>query len=112
VPMEMINIGFGNCLATSRIIAVARADSSPLKRLVENAGAENRLIDATSGRKTRSVIVTDSHHVVLSHQSPATIRDKLTGKTEATADDDDTWRPRATQRSAASQSSKGGPQRD
>lgn len=112
MPIEMINIGFGNCLAVSRIIAVARADSSPLKRLMENAGAENRLIDATSGRKTRSVVITDSHHVVLSHQSPATIRDKLTGKTEATADDDDSWTPRATQRSAASQGGRGGRQRD
>jgi regulator of extracellular matrix RemA (YlzA/DUF370 family) len=85
----MINIGFGNCLAAHRVVAVARADSSPLKRLVENASAENRLIDATSGRKTRSVVVTDSHHVILSHQSPATIRDKLIGKTEATADEDE-----------------------
>ena len=91
MPIEMINIGFGNCLAVGRIVAVARADSSPLKRLMENAGAENRLVDATSGRKTRSVVITDSHHVVLSHQSPATIRDKLTGKTEATDDDDDGW---------------------
>jgi len=107
MPIEMINIGFGNSLAVSRIIAVARADSSPLKRLMENAGAENRLVDATSGRKTRSVVITDSHHVVLSHQSPATIRDKLTGKTEAMADDDDDWTPRATP-VRASQSSRGG----
>ena len=112
MPIEMINIGFGNCLAVNRIIAVARADSSPLKRLMENAAAENRLVDATSGRKTRSVVITDSHHVVLSHQSPATIRDKLIGRTEATADDDDGWRPGATQRSAASQSSRGGRERD
>ncbi len=89
MPIEMINIGFGNCLAASRVVAVARADSSPLKRLVENASAENRLIDATSGRKTRSVVITDSHHVILSHQSPTTIRDKLIGKAEATADDED-----------------------
>jgi regulator of extracellular matrix RemA (YlzA/DUF370 family) len=85
----MVNIGFGNSVAVHRVVAVARADSSPLKRLVETAAAENRLVDATSGRKTRSIVITDSHHVLLSHQSPAAIRDKLVGRTEATADDDE-----------------------
>jgi regulator of extracellular matrix RemA (YlzA/DUF370 family) len=85
----MINIGFGNSVAVNRVVAVVRADSSPLKRLVENAGAENRLVDATSGRKTRSIVITDSHHVLLSHQSPAAIRDKLVGRTEATADEEE-----------------------
>jgi regulator of extracellular matrix RemA (YlzA/DUF370 family) len=89
MPIEMVNIGFGNCVATSRVVAVVRADSSPLKRLIETAGNDNRLIDATSGRKTRSIIVTDSHQVILSHQSPATIRDKLIGRAEAIAEEDD-----------------------
>jgi len=90
MPIEMINIGFGNAVAVARVVVVARADSSPLRRLIDNAAGENRLIDATSGRKTRSIVVTDSHHVILSHQSPATIRDKLIGRTEATADEDET----------------------
>lgn len=89
MPIEMINIGFGNSIAVGRVVAVARADSSPLRRLIDNAAGENRLIDATSGRKTRSIVITDSHHVILSHQSPATIRDKLTGSAEPTAEDDD-----------------------
>jgi hypothetical protein len=87
MPIEMVNIGFGNCLATARVVVVARADSSPLKRLIEKAWSENRLVDATSGRKTRSVVITDSNHVILSHQSPSTIRDKLIGRTEATAEE-------------------------
>lgn len=88
MPIEMINIGFGNCVAGARVVAVARADSSPLKRLVETAAADNRLIDATSGRKTRSIVITDSNHVLLSHQSPSAIRDKLVGRVEATTDDE------------------------
>ena len=89
MALEMINIGFGNCVASSRVVVVVRADSSPLRRLIENAAAENRLIDATSGRKTRSILVTDSHHVILSHQSPAVIRDKLLGRAEAMAEDEE-----------------------
>jgi regulator of extracellular matrix RemA (YlzA/DUF370 family) len=89
MPIEMINVGFGNSVAVARVVAIARADSSPLRRLVENAAAENRLVDATSGRKTRSLVVTDSHHVILSHQSPATLRDKLIGRTEATAEEEE-----------------------
>ena len=89
MPVEMINIGFGNSVATARVVAVARADSSPLRRLIDSAATENRLVDATSGRKTRSVLITDSHHVILSHQSPATIRDKLIGRTEATAEEEE-----------------------
>jgi len=89
MPIELINIGFGNTVAVARVVAVARADSSPLRRLIDSAANENRLVDATSGRKTRSIIITDSHHVILSHQSPATLRDKLVGRTEATAEDDE-----------------------
>ena len=93
MALEMINIGFGNCVASSRVVVVARADSSPLKRLIENAGADNRLIDATSGRKTRSILITDSHHVILSHQSPSTLRDKLMGRAEAMAEEDEAQAP-------------------
>lgn len=89
MPIEMVNIGFGNTVAAARVVAVVRADSAPLKRLVENAGAQQRLVDATSGRKTRSVLITDSHHVILSHQSPATIREKLAGRADDSAGDDD-----------------------
>ncbi|NOZ19699.1 MAG: DUF370 domain-containing protein [Planctomycetes bacterium] len=77
MPFEMLNVGLHNVVAAHRVVAVTAAGSSPLKRLVEGAEREHRLIDATSGRKTRSIIVTDSNHVILSHVSPGTLVQKL-----------------------------------
>lgn len=63
---QLVNIGFGNSVVKSRIIAVFNPNSSPMRRLKEEAKDNFRLIDATQGRKTRSIIVTDSNHVILS----------------------------------------------
>ncbi|RLB09579.1 MAG: DUF370 domain-containing protein [Deltaproteobacteria bacterium] len=63
---KMINIGFGNVIASERVIAVISPNGAPVKRLRDEARTEKRLIDATQGRKTRSVIITDSNHVILS----------------------------------------------
>ncbi len=63
---KMVNIGFGNIVASERVIAVVSPNGAPIKRLREEAKAEKRLIDATHGRKTRAVIITDSNHVILS----------------------------------------------
>lgn len=65
--MEMVNLGFGNAVAAGRVVAVIGADSAPVRRLLAAAEKANRLVDATKGRKTRSVIVTDSNHVLTSH---------------------------------------------
>ena len=62
----LLNIGFGNFVAVSRVTAIVNPASSPMRRLREEARAERRLIDATQGRKTRSIIITDSNHVILS----------------------------------------------
>lgn len=64
--IKIINIGFGNIVATGRIVAVISPSSAPMKRLKEDAKARGKLIDATEGRMTRSVIVTDSDHIILS----------------------------------------------
>lgn len=80
MPLEVVSIGFGNIVIAARVVAVIRADSAPSRRTIEAAGNDGRLVDATSGRRTRSLIVTDSNHVLLSHMHPATIRDKLIGK--------------------------------
>lgn len=64
--MKLINIGFGNLVSDIRIVSVVTPDSAPVKRLVQDAREGGMLIDATYGRKTKSVIVTDSGHVVLS----------------------------------------------
>ena len=79
MPVETLAIGFDNCVVTGRIVAVVRSDSSPIKRMVDAAEREGRLVDATSGRRTRSVIVTDSNHVVLTHVSARALVAKLSG---------------------------------
>ena len=63
---KLLNIGFGNSVVTDRIVAILSPSSSPMKRLKDEAREEKRLIDATQGRKTRSIILTDSNHVILS----------------------------------------------
>jgi len=69
----LLNIGFGNVVSSSRVIAVVTPDSSPLKRLREDAEGSGKLIDATQGRKTRALIVTDSGHIILSALQVETI---------------------------------------
>ena len=65
--MKLINIGFGNFINADRVVAAVSPDSAPVKRMIQNAKETGRLIDVTQGRKTLSVIVTDSEHVVLSY---------------------------------------------
>ena len=72
-----LNVGFDNAVAVERIIAVVSAESSPIKRLREEARRRQKLIDATNGRLTRTVIVTDSDHVVLSSVQPETLAQRL-----------------------------------
>ncbi|MBR3844112.1 MAG: DUF370 domain-containing protein [Clostridia bacterium] len=68
--MQFVDIGFGNRLAVNRILAVVHPDSMPVKRLIAEAREKGMLIDATQGRKTEGVAVTDSGHVVLSYFTP------------------------------------------
>ena len=73
----LVNIGFGNVVVASRIVAVITPSSAPMKRLKEEARQQGKLLDATQGRKTRAVIITDSDHVILSAVQPATISQRL-----------------------------------
>ena len=66
MPSKLLNLGFGNAVAARRVLAIVNPASSPMKRLREEARQARRLIDATQGRRTRSIIITDSGHVVLS----------------------------------------------
>ena len=75
--MKFINIGFGNMVSAGRIVAIASPDSAPIKRLVKDAKEENRVIDVSCGRRTRSVIITDSEHVILSAIQAETITNRL-----------------------------------
>ena len=69
----MISIGYGNLVAAARVISIVSPQSSPMRRLREQASQAGKLIDATEGRRTRSIIVTDSDHVILSAINPETI---------------------------------------
>jgi hypothetical protein len=74
---KLLNIGFGNTVVADRIIAIASPASAPMKRLKEDAKQANKLIDATMGRRTRSIIITDSNHVILSGVQAETIAQRL-----------------------------------
>ena len=71
--MQLVNIGYGNMLSAARIVAVVSPEAAPIKRMVQNAREDGTLIDASCGRKTKSVIITDSEHVVLSALAPEAI---------------------------------------
>jgi hypothetical protein len=75
--MKLLNIGFGNVVVASKIVSITSPESSPMKRIKEQARKEGRLIDATYGRKTRAIIVTDSNHIILSSVQPETMADRL-----------------------------------
>ena len=80
---ELLNIGFGHTVIASRIIAIVSPKSAPIKRLKEEAKQNGKLVDATSGRQTRAVVVTDSGHVVLSAVMPSTLLARLENREEA-----------------------------
>jgi len=73
----LLNIGFGNTVVTGRIIAIVAPGSAPMKRLKEDAKEGKRLLDATQGRRTRSIIITDSNHVILSAIQAETISQRF-----------------------------------
>ncbi len=75
--MQLINIGFGNMVVASRVVVVLAPLSAPMKRLKEEARKLAKLVDATQGRRTRAIIVTDSDHIILSAVQPETISQRL-----------------------------------
>ena len=86
---KFINIGFGNMVSAGRIIAIASPDSAPVKRLVQDAREDGRVIDVSCGRRTRSVIVTDSDHVILSAIQTETITNRLSSDEDYGSDDEE-----------------------
>lgn len=75
--MKLINIGFGNVVSASRVIAIVSPESAPIKRIVQEARERGMLIDATYGRRTRAVIIADSDHVILSAILPETVANRI-----------------------------------
>lgn len=78
--MKLINIGFGNMVSASRLVAIVSPESAPIKRVIQEARDRSRLIDATYGRRTRAVIITDSDHIILSAVQPETVAHRLSDK--------------------------------
>ena len=87
MEIRLINIGFGNIVAANRIIAIVSPESAPIKRIIQEARDRGMLIDATYGRRTRAVVITDSDHVVLSAVQPETVAHRLNDKDDDTEDD-------------------------
>ena len=87
--MQLINIGFGNMVSSARLIAIVSPESAPIKRIVQDAREQGRLIDATYGRRTRAVIVMDSDHVILSAVQPETVAARLNDTEEEQAQDEE-----------------------
>ncbi len=83
--MRLINIGFGNMVNAERVIAVVSPESAPIKRIIREAEDKGNLINATYGRRTRAVIVTDSDHIVLSALQTETVASRLGGETNEEA---------------------------
>lgn len=81
--MKLINIGFGNIVSASRLVAIVSPDSAPIKRIIQDARDRGMLIDASYGRRTRAVIITDSDHIILSAVQPSTVAHRL----DSSADD-------------------------
>ena len=80
--MKLVNIGFGNCVNAARIIAIVSPESAPIKRIVQGCKEKGTLIDATHGRKSKAVILTDTDLCLLSYLQPETLRSRITGEEE------------------------------
>ena len=77
MDQRLINIGFGNSVVAGRIIAVVHPKSSPMKKLRDEARDQKKIIDVTEGRRTRSIIITDSNHIILSSVQPETLTQRF-----------------------------------
>ena len=87
--MRLVNIGFGNLVSANRMIAIVSPESAPIKRIIQDAKERGTLIDATHGRRTRAVIITDSDHIILSYLQSETVAHRLSDE-NAVDDEEDT----------------------
>lgn len=84
--MRLINIGFGNIVSADRLVAMVSPESAPIKRMIQESRDKGMVIDATYGRRTRSVIITDSDHIILSAVQTETLANRLDDTSSALAD--------------------------
>ena len=81
--MKLVNIGFGNMVSAGRMVAIVSPESAPIKRIIQDAKERGTLIDATHGRRTRAVIITDSAHIILTYLQSETVANRITEDEEA-----------------------------
>ncbi len=89
--MKLVNIGFGNMVSANRMVAIVSPESAPIKRIVQDAKEKGNLIDATHGRRTRAVIITDSDHIILTYLQAETLSNRMSEEetAEEEADNDE-----------------------
>lgn len=87
--MKLINIGFGNIVSSDRVVAIVSPESAPIKRIIQEARDKGLLIDASCGRRTRAVIITDSDHVILSAIQTETIAGRAEAKSDTASPQED-----------------------
>ena len=85
--MKLINIGFGNMVSADRVVAIVSPESAPIKRVVQEAKEKGTLIDATHGRRTRAVIITDTNYIVLTYLQPETVSAKVSEELDGAVSD-------------------------
>ena len=86
--MKLVNIGFGNMISAERLVAIVSPDSAPIKRIVQEAKEKGTLIDATHGRRTRAVIITDSDLIILTYLQSETVAARLEDTDTDTTDEE------------------------
>lgn len=87
--MKLVNIGFGNMVSAGRMIAIVSPESAPIKRIIQDAKERGMLIDATHGRRTRAVIITDSDHIILTYLQSETVANRMTEDENAVDDEEE-----------------------
>ena len=87
--MKLVNIGFGNMDSANRMVAIVSPESAPIKRIVSEAKEQGTLIDATHGRRTRAVIITDSDHIILTYLQSETLANRITDENAVDEEDEE-----------------------
>ena len=87
--MKLVNIGFGNMVSANRMVSIVSPESAPIKRIVQEAKERGMLIDATHGRRTRAVIITDSDHIILTYLQAETLANRIDGDNVSVVEDED-----------------------
>ena len=87
--MKLVNIGFGNMVSANRMIAIVSPESAPIKRIIQEAKERGMLIDATHGRRSRAVIITDSDHIILTYLQAETLANRMTDEEDITDEEEE-----------------------